>query len=118
MLGVPLYSQLIHFHSFLKSYSTQYVKLSEETQHGATAPCHNVTEHSLTEKRKLKAKCVANESSTPSQQSLLQQESPVNSATYTVHNSPTFDTVQVTTRRLEPRRSIVHTFPQLELAIL
>jgi len=36
--------------------------------------------------------------------------------TYTVHNSSNFNTVQGT--RLKPRRSTVHTFPQLELAIL
>ena len=76
MLGVPLYSQLIHFHNFLKSYATKYVKLNEGTQHQAAAAYHIVTEHSLTGKRKLKAKCVANESSTPSKQSLLQQEKP------------------------------------------
>ena len=57
----------------MKSDATKYVKLNEEIQRAVTAPYHIVTERSLTGKRKLKAKCVANESSTPSQR-LLQQK--------------------------------------------
>jgi hypothetical protein len=39
----------------------------------------------------------------------------VHSETHTVHDSPNFDTVQVT--RLEPHRFTFHTFPQLDLAV-
>jgi len=60
----------------LKSYATEYVKLNEKTKHRTTAPRHIVTKYSLTGRRKIKAMCVANESSTPSQQILQQQENP------------------------------------------
>jgi len=60
----------------LKSYTTKYVKLNEDTPRKGAAAYYIVNEPSLTGKRKLKAKCVANESSTPSQQSLLQKEKP------------------------------------------
>jgi hypothetical protein len=72
----PLNSRSKFSEKALKSYATKYVKLNAETQHEATAAYHNVTEHSLTGKSNLKTKCVANESSFPSQHSLLQQEKP------------------------------------------
>jgi len=44
------------------------------------------------------------------------RKSQVHSITHTVHNSPNFSTLQG--NGLKPHRSAVHTFPQLDLAIL
>jgi hypothetical protein len=100
----------------LKACATEYVKLNEKTQRAGTAHYHFVTERSLTGKRKLKAKCVANQSSAPSQQRLSQQKKPGSQCN--AHGSQFPELQYYKGIRMDPRRSTIRTFPQLDLAIL